>query len=209
MNIICSCLLILSGYMTQAQQSLTGVTLQEGDLLFQNLDCELCEAIEDVTEGFEGNDFSHIGLVVYKDGTQPYVIEAIGKEVQLTPLADFEKRTTHKIYVGRLDSKYQNLIPKAVRFAKEALGKPYDDAFIYDNGKYYCSELIYDAFKSANKNKPVFALEPMTFKGKGEEPYNMVWVNYYRGLGLAIPEGEPGINPAGISRSDKMEILNK
>ena len=34
--------------------------LQDGDLLFQNLNCDnLYEAIEAVTEGVNGQDFSH------------------------------------------------------------------------------------------------------------------------------------------------------
>ena len=28
------------------------------------------------------------------------------------------------------------------------LGKPYDLAFKFDNGKWYCSELVYDIYKS-------------------------------------------------------------
>jgi len=39
--------------------------LQEGDLLFQDLDSSpLCNAIELVTPGYNGANFSHIGLVV-------------------------------------------------------------------------------------------------------------------------------------------------
>ena len=35
-------------------------TLKEGDLLFQDLNCgELCDAIETVTQGVDGKDFSH------------------------------------------------------------------------------------------------------------------------------------------------------
>ena len=63
--------------------------LQNGDLLFQDMDCgPICNAIEEVTEGFDGHDFSHIGLVtIQKDSI--FIIEAIGKDVHLTPLATF------------------------------------------------------------------------------------------------------------------------
>ena len=52
--------------------------LREGDLLFQNLNCgALCDAIETVTEGVDGKDFSHCGIVVELNDSLK-VIEAIG-----------------------------------------------------------------------------------------------------------------------------------
>lgn len=191
-------------------EDIPGVKLKTGDLLFQNLDCgELCDAIEAVTEGFDGRDFSHIGLVVIRNN-MPYVIEAIGKDVHLTPLTTFISRSgKNKVYVGRVKPKYHNLAKKAVTNAMNNAGVPYDDEFICNNGKYYCSELIYDAFKAANADKPFFELQPMTFRQPGSDNYFPVWVRYYEELKKQIPEGQPGINPGGISRSDKIVILNK
>ncbi|MES2778655.1 MAG: YiiX/YebB-like N1pC/P60 family cysteine hydrolase, partial [Bacteroidota bacterium] len=94
-----------------------------------------------------------------------------------------------------------------IQFSLQQLGKPYDDPFLYDNGKYYCSELIYDAFAFANNGKPFFQLEPMTFKQPNSTSYFPVWIEYYQKLNIPIPEGKPGINPGGISRSDKIEFL--
>ncbi len=57
-------------------------TLQEGDLLFQNLNCgELCDAIEAVTEGVNGKDFSHCAMVV-KINDSLKVVEAIGDKAK-------------------------------------------------------------------------------------------------------------------------------
>lgn len=192
-------------------ESIDKIGLKEGDLLLQNLDCgPLCDAIESVTDGFDGHDFSHIGLVTFKDGTQnAYVIEAVGSNVRLTRMDSFMARTTNKVYVARVNPKYAALIPTAVAYAKMQLGVPYDDAFIYDNDKYYCSELIYDAFKSANGDKAFFKLEPMTFKKPKSNEYDPIWVKYYSELKTDIPQDKPGINPAGISRSGKLMILNK
>ncbi|MHC4724324.1 MAG: hypothetical protein ACYS9V_08765 [Planctomycetota bacterium] len=37
---------------------------KEGDLLFQDLDCgPLCDAIEKVTTGYQGSNFSHVGIL--------------------------------------------------------------------------------------------------------------------------------------------------
>ncbi len=181
--------------------------LKNGDLLFQNLDCgPLCSAIEEVTHGHDGLKFSHIGLVYVKQDSV-YIIEAIGSAVQLTPLQQFVARTKNPLYWGRVKKAHQHLIDSALAFSIQQLGVPYDDPFLYNNHKYYCSELIYDAFKAANHNNDFFVLEPMTFKQPASKTFYPAWVDYYRELGIDIPEGLPGINPAGISRSNKLEWL--
>ena len=51
--------------------------LKEGDLLFQDLDSSpLCDAIELVTPGYNGANFSHIGFIVANKGKLK-VLEAI------------------------------------------------------------------------------------------------------------------------------------
>lgn len=181
--------------------------LESGDLIFQNLDCGgMCDAIEEVTQGFDGKRFSHVGLVVRK-GDSIQIIEAMGPGVRMISLDAFLKRSNNAVFVGRVNEEYNPLLQDAVAFAMEQQGKPYDDAFIYGNGKYYCSELIYDAFKHANKEQPFFELEPMTFKQPGKPDFYPVWVDYYKKLGMEIPEGEPGCNPGGLSRSPKIKII--
>ena len=55
--------------------------LKAGDLLFQDLDCgPMCDAIEAVTEGAQGKDFSHCAMVV-KVQDSLKVLEAMGKGV--------------------------------------------------------------------------------------------------------------------------------
>ncbi len=191
-----------------AAQPSVNKTIQTGDLLFQNLDCgPLCDAIETVTDGYHHQKFSHIGLAYIKNDSI-YIIEAIGKDVHLTPIQTFIQRTSNSTVIGRLKRKYRHLIPTTIQEALNNLNTPYDDAFIYNNGKYYCSELIYDAFKKANKEKPFFTLEPMTFKDPNTHSFFSAWVDYYKTLNIDIPEGAPGINPGGISKSNKIRILN-
>jgi len=202
-----TCVLLLQ-LATHAQTIPANITLHNGDLLFEDLDCgPLCDAIEQVTQSYGGHHFSHIGLV-YRKGDSTFIIEAIGSDVHMTPLAQFTSRTTHKIFVGRMKPAYHHLIDSAISFSLRSIGTPYDDDFLYNNGKYYCSELIYDAFQYANGGKPVFQLAPMTFKPLGSADFFPVWIDYYKKLGTAIPEGKPGINPGGISRSKYIEILN-
>jgi hypothetical protein len=193
---------------TFAQQE-ENFRFESGDLIFQDLDCGgMCDAIEAVTQGYNGHRFSHVGLV-NRTGKTVMVIEALGAGVRMIPLDSFLKRTTNTMYVGRVKKEYTRLVKKAIRFSVKQLGKPYDDAFIYDNGKYYCSELIYDAFQYANHGRPFFRLESMTFKKPGSDDYFPVWIDYYKKLGAAIPEGKPGCNPGGLSRSSKINIVKE
>jgi len=199
------CLLMLSAVHAQGQDYTD--QLREGDLLFQDLDCgPMCDAIEQVTTSYKDYHFSHIGMVHMRNDSV-FVIEAIGTKVQLTPFSVFAARTQKAMPIGRVKPLFRYLVSGAVAFALSKLDTPYDDAFLYDNGKYYCSELIYDAFKSANHGRDFFVLEPMTFKKPGTVSFYPVWINYYQKLGIPIPEGAPGINPGGISRSEKLDIL--
>ena len=187
---------------------------QEGDFLFQDLDCgPTCDAIEAVTWGVDSVKFSHIGFVV-NDSGEWKVLEAISKGVVLTPIDEFLNRSfddngNPKVWVGRLKPEYKQLVEKSIETIPDCLGMEYDDKFIYNNGKYYCSELIYDIFKNVNNGKPVFNLEPMTFKSLKSGEYFPVWIDYYKNLDFPIPQDSLGINPAGISRSEKIEIVKK
>jgi hypothetical protein len=189
-----------------AQQPLDG-PLHNADLLFQDLDCgPLCDAIEQVTQSYGGRHFSHIGLVDV-EGDSVFVIEAIGAAVQKTPLHQFLARTKNEVLVGRVKPEFSFLLPAALDFAQKQLALPYDDAFLYGNGKYYCSELMYDAFKVANQQKDFFTLQPMTFKQPHRKSYFPVWVTYYQKLKMPIPEGALGINPGGISMSPHLDMF--
>lgn len=183
--------------------------LKDGDLIFQDMDCgPLCDAIEAVTEGYDGVDFSHMGLVYHRNDTI-YIIEAAGKAVRLNTLEKFSKNTVKPMYLGRLKKKYRKLINPAIDFSLKQIGVPYDAEYVYNNGSYYCSELIYDAFKEANNGKPFFQLFPMTYKQPGTQKFFPAWVDYYNKIGKPIPEGQPGCNPGGISVSDKIEIIGQ
>ncbi len=115
------------------------------------------------------------------------------------------KKNQPKVVVGRLKNNYQQLIMNAISHGMSLIGLKYDEEFKIDNGKFYCSELIYEIFLVANDNKDFFELQPMTYKFKGETL--PVWENYFKKLNILIPENEPGINPGGISLSPKINII--
>jgi hypothetical protein len=180
-----------------------------GDIIFQDLDCgPLCDAIEKVTQGYKGKDFSHAGIIFVK-GDSTLVLEAIGERVHYTPIQNFLKRSP-KVAVGRLKKKYSLDYTKLESLLKENPSKyfvPYDDVFLENNSKYYCTELIHDLYMEANKGGDVFPFYPMTFKDPDTKEFFPVWVDYYKELKQPIPEGQPGCNPGGVSRSEKLKIL--
>jgi hypothetical protein len=205
-------IIILSFSVNTNAQTWKDFNFQSGDLLFQDLDCgDLCDAIEAVTPALSTKHFSHLGLV-YVKADSVYVVEAIGADVHLTFISNFLQRQLDdkdnpKIVVGRLKKRFQHLNHAALDFALQQIGKPYDNAFIYDNGKYYCSELIYDAYKTATGGHPFFKLNPMTFKDPKTRKNFPAWEDYYKNLKMDIPEGKLGCNPGSIAICDKIDII--
>ncbi len=183
--------------------------LQEGDLLFQDLDSSpLCDAIELVTPGYNGANFSHIGLVVLDNDTLK-VLEAIHPKVMITNLDDFinrsfDKNGNPKVIVGRLKKEFTNSISNAVSYSKSKLEITYDEVFLINNETYYCSELIFEAFEKDS----IFQLKPMTFLHPKTKDTLKVWKEYYSDLNTNIPEGNPGINPGIMSLSNKIEMVH-
>ena len=64
------------------------------------------------------------------------------KTLVLTPLDKFIARGEDRKYWIKRSSK-ENI---KIKYAKY-LGKPYDLAFKFDNGRFYCSELVYDIYQ--------------------------------------------------------------
>ncbi|MFH1370279.1 MAG: YiiX/YebB-like N1pC/P60 family cysteine hydrolase [Planctomycetota bacterium] len=210
---VCVLALIVVGCAGIGSSGDIGFSLQSGDLLFRDSDCgPLCDAIEKVTTGYQGANLSHVGIAAKDANGQKIVLEAVSKGVVATDLQTFlnhgsDPNSQPKVMVGRLKKPYRRLIPAAIKEAVALKGKSYDKSFAIDNDAYYCSELIYEIFHRANGGKPVFELEPMTFKDPKTGQMLSVWREYFSKLGIDIPEGKPGINPGGISRSPVLTII--
>ena len=111
--------------------------VREGDVIFHTSPSEQSPLIQIATR----SKISHCGIIVMKNG-KPYVLETL-KTLVVTPLDKFIARGKDgKYWLKR--SKKENIKIKY----KSYLGKPYDKAFKFDNGKFYCSELIYDIYKN-------------------------------------------------------------
>lgn len=187
--------------------------LQTGDLIFQ----EACEGdsdntIKEVTASVGDYQFTHVGIVYIDERDSIYVLEATRPKVALTPLQDYlypqeANECYPKSVIGRLKTEYQHCISQAIEEGMTLIGKDYDDGFILGNDKYYCSELIYDILLKANNSIPVFPLNIMTFKSPETGEMTEGWVEYFKKYDLPVPEGEPGINPGAMSKSDVIDIL--
>ena len=188
-------------------------TLQRGDLLFQDSDCgPLCDAIEKVTIGCNNTNLTHVGIVTTDCNGDFVMIEATQNGVETNGLQTFLDRSCDssgqsKTIVGRLKPQYRRLIPAALKEALALKGKEYDKPFVIGNDRHYCSELIYEIFLRANDNKPVFILQPMTFKDPDTGQIFPAWQDYFDKLNVPVPQGRPGINPGGISRSPALDII--
>ncbi len=192
-----------------AMSQAPNIEFKEGDLVFQDLDCgPLCDAIEAVTEGYKGRDFSHVAIII-KEKNRLRAIEAIGSEVRTITIDSLFLRTPskNKYLIMRLNDEYQYLSKNISKNSLQYIGKKYDDRFIMNNDSLYCSELVYEVFNSSIKNETIFHLQEMTYKEPGTNKFFQAWVDYYKSLNSSIPEGLPGINPGLISRSAYLHIV--
>lgn len=119
---------------------------QVGDVLFQSLPHnELIDAIE----GASKSPYSHCGIVV-KRGDAWLVLEANGPGVREIGLDRWIRQGRGAGFATyRFAAKYAPQIDSIIGAARKFIGKPYDIHYDLDDGKIYCSELIYKAFLDA------------------------------------------------------------
>ncbi|MDY3979089.1 MAG: YiiX/YebB-like N1pC/P60 family cysteine hydrolase [Tidjanibacter sp.] len=177
--------------------------LHSGDLLFAVAGgSQFDEAIDASTGGGE-ESFTHVGIAeVAADGV--FVIEARpDKGVCRTPIEEFVEQNGEP-RVMRLCQKYDMAV--FVERAKSHLGEPYDESFLPDNGRLYCSELVYDSYVLPD-GRHIFESRPMNFlSNEGVMP--KYWIDHFDRLGIPIPQDVPGTNPNDLSRSNLLKRQN-
>lgn len=108
---------------------------REGDIVFQISKSKQSPFIQLATKSL----YSHCGIVVKKNN-QFYVLEA-SNVVKLTPLNKW-------INKGRFGHcRVYTVLDKPIKIHyNQYLGQRYDTSFKFNNGKMYCSELVYDIY---------------------------------------------------------------
>lgn len=179
-----------------------------GDLVFViSSESEFSDAITESTAARDSLKFDHVAIVALEHDVA-YVIEASPRYgVVMRTLDDFLKEVP--LFQGRYGVVFKRLMAdsckgicmsKVIENAKRHIGEEYDWFFMPDNGRQYCSELVYDSF-ICNDGEHLFSAEPMNFRSEdGTMP--LFWVQLYERLGVAIPEGEPGTNPSKMSKAE-------
>ncbi|MCI1640470.1 MAG: hypothetical protein LKI42_04255 [Bacteroidales bacterium] len=184
---------------------------KEGDLVFEVSEpSAFSDAITDATAQKDSIKYSHVAVFDMENG-KPYVIEASSKKgVVLTPWQDFvdsSRQINGKpgLVVMRVDKAFP--LSEAVKRAKSLIGESYDWSFLPDNGKMYCSELVYMSYRYKD-GTPVFTEHPMNFlDSKGEMP--AFWTELFNKLGEPVPQGVPGTNPNDMSKEPVLKEVHR
>ena len=98
--------------------------------------------------------FSHVGILVHTQGGWRVVHATTGEAdnnidmVKIEPVAHFvNQQRCVRFKVVRLSCS-DAVAEKAVRFAIQQIGRPFDDDFsLADTTKYYCTELVWQAYR--------------------------------------------------------------
>lgn len=180
----------LSGFHAKAQKT--------GDLLFvRSKDSEMEKAISAST-----GEYTHVALVEITNG-YTWVIEADRQEgVRRIQFYKWEQEYADQYDVFRFTQPFDtnDVISRAKRF----LWEPYDDAFLPDNGKLYCSELIYECFWKNGEH--LFEAKQMNWRdADGNIPD--YWIVHFQKLGTPVPEGILGTNPTDMAKSPLLRKL--
>lgn len=185
-----------------------------GDLLFRIGDTSaMTRAITSATIREGSLPYSHVAIAWRDNGLDKSdsVIEATDGGVRMTSLSDFLAGAApagvgRGVVVLRLRDTTGIAGASATR-ARRWLGFPYDYSYRPDNGRFYCSELVWESFIGPD-GKHLFTTRPMNFRdSSGRMP--VFWKELFRRLGEPIPEGLPGTNPADLSKDPQLYEVHR
>lgn len=188
-----------------------GYVPQEGDLLFRVAGTSAASrAIADATAWRDSVRFSHVAIVATENG-KPYIIEASGREgVTRTEWDDFMTSSPQiggKAGVVAMRVTADFSASKAIERAKGHMGEEYDLHYLPNNGKMYCSELVYECFLK-DDGTPLFSAAPMNFRdSNGDMP--RFWIELFEKLNEPIPEGVKGTNPNDMSKEPVLREVHR
>lgn len=198
----------------QQHRALSGISLTSdlcdfhtGDLIFVCDTTGMGGAIQSSTgDKKDQHVFTHVAIAECSD-SGIYVIDAtprlgvsrrtLGEFILSVTGGDPNRPFTQYAYYYQVAVPFDTLLLQ--RRLKSFVGQPYDHYFMPDNGRMYCSELVYECFFDCNGHH-LFPVKPMNFKAAdGSMP--LYWQEHFGRLGTAIPQDMPGTNPNDMSKS--------
>lgn len=170
--------------------------LRTGDLLFvgPGEGSPMDEAIASST-----GTWTHVALIEIDPSGTPWVIDATPRRgVGRYPLDTLLRENPGaEMLVKRLRD--TTGVAGFVDQARRLIGRPYDFAFLPENGAWYCSELVHDTYRRPDGSF-LFENKPMNFLASdGSLP--AYWQSLFDNLGIPVPQGTPGSNPQDLSAS--------
>ncbi|MDE6711066.1 MAG: hypothetical protein K2J53_01430, partial [Alistipes sp.] len=154
--------------------------------------------------------FTHVGIAVCCAGADS-VLEATSPDgVRMTALGDFLGKSASiagRPAVVAMRLKDTSGIAAAVARARSFMGQPYDYSYRPDNGRIYCSELVWESYRRPD-GSPIFPARPMNFRAAdGSMP--QFWIELFERLGEDIPEGAAGTNPADMAHDTALTEVHR
>ena len=166
--------------------------LRRGDLLFH-----LPANGNHITEVTGTAD--HVAIFLGGDS----VIEAIpGKGVVVSKLSSIRQRESGQYAIGRVKGADRK---QSIANARSFLGRPYDSIFSKTTEAIYCSELVQLSYVD-KRGALLFAPIAMSFHDSTGH-ITKYWQDFYGKRGLAVPEGQPGSNPAYLMKKTKFTFI--
>ena len=127
--------------------------LKEGDIIFRLSNTMLAGGLVDFSRTIADatdSDLSHAAIVyrVAADGIIVVDVSPVG--VSRRYLSDWYRDGTSNFVVRRLRPEYQYLIPLVLAEADKLIAKdvPYDDKFVPDDDRFYCTEMVDHCFRT-------------------------------------------------------------
>lgn len=205
------CLLYIGILFGFASCSRNTPSLRPGDLLFQvGAKSEMSGAISAATRNGTRLNYTHVGIALPAPGADSVLEATSDGGVRVTPLAEFLEGSAYldgRPIVTVMRLRDTSGAAASIQRARTYLGQPYDFSYRPDNGKMYCSELVWESYRRADGRR-IFTARPMNFRAPdGTMPD--FWVELFDSLGESIPEGVPGTNPNGMARDAALEEVDR
>ena len=195
----------------QQVDTIVSQQIEKGDLLFVGLpmnylEDDMSSAIAAAT-GNDDTNFIHTAIFDVDAQGKIWIIDATIKHgVDRYPLdtflVDFTLSDGSYPYFQVMRLKDNSRAAQYVANAMRYVGEEYDVSFLPDNGRHYCTELIYDAYIDDTVHR--FVMGPMDFKNRAGE-FPAYWVKRFGYTETPIPQGLPGTTPQEMRKDSNLE----